>query len=354
MNVSLRGSSPAALTAGILLMSRARGFGQRLSVEVVGDPADITPVQGPALVHSPVLASCGVGRRLGSGSLVIVPGPPSAPLATSLSKDGTGPWFEVDREGVGQHPATRAFVALCRDPRPAARDLGRRLRQLLHLLGCPPEPALLDLLFQPEAPGLTRVGVALRAGRTIMRDAPTSLTRFMSGGLADLPDPLPDDLDWTGLDARRASGEATALLDRLSVPARFAVEEWLADLAELEDGPVRYGDLAAGLAAAASHLIALPVPGMLPPLQPSVDAVAVGLGAALGAADPPHDAARPMLDTFRFLGGRFVEEARFAVQVHDAPAPEDRLERWRWFCTGTRNAADTADALWRRVVDFDS
>ncbi len=354
MTVSLRGSSPATLTAGILLMSRARAFGQRLTVEVVGDPSDITLVEGPALVHSPVLASCGVGRKLGSGSLVIVPGPPSAPLATSLSPDGTGSWFEVDREGVGQHPATRQFVALFRDPRPDARDLGRRLRLLLRGLGCPPEPALLDLLFQGDAPGLTRVGVALRAGRTINRAQVAPLTRFMGGRLDELPDPLPDALDWAGLEARRAGGDAIGLLDRLSVPARFAVEEWLADLAELPDGPARYGDLAAGLAAAASHLLALPVPGMLPPLEPSVDAIAVGLGAALGAADPPHDAARPMVDTFRFLGGRFVEEARFAVSLDDAPAPAGRLERWRWFCRGAREAADTADALWRRVTDLDS
>ena len=74
MTVSLKGNSPAALTAGILLLSRARSFGQRLDVAILGDPHDITPVVGPALVHSPVLASCGVGRELGAGALVIVPG----------------------------------------------------------------------------------------------------------------------------------------------------------------------------------------------------------------------------------------------------------------------------------------
>ena len=84
MTVSLQGNSPAALTAGILLLSRARSFGQRLQVEVVGPADEVTPVEGPAIVHSAVLASCGIGRRLGSGALVIVPGRPADPLAASL------------------------------------------------------------------------------------------------------------------------------------------------------------------------------------------------------------------------------------------------------------------------------
>ena len=88
MSVALSGSSPNTLTAAILLMSRARSFGRRLQVEIVGDPDEITRVEGPALVHSPVLASCGVGRRLGSGATVIVPGLPDAPLATCFTEGG--------------------------------------------------------------------------------------------------------------------------------------------------------------------------------------------------------------------------------------------------------------------------
>lgn len=353
MSVALQGSSPATLTAGILLMSRARSFGRRMQVEIVGDPNEITRVEGPALVHSPVLASCGVGRRLGSGALVIVPGAPSAPLATTLSPDGLGEWFTVDRGGAGQHGATQAFVRLCRDRRPMARDLSRQILRLFALLGCPPEPALLDLLFQGDAPMLTRVGVALRAGRSIARETHPPLTRFLVGGGA-MPDPLPDDITWSDLRMLISAGRAAPLLDGLSVGSQAAVEEWMADLSELPEGDDTYGPLAAGLAEAASHLLSLPMPGMLPPLAPALDALAVGLGAGLGAADPPHDASQPMLDTFRFLGGRFTNEARYPVVIDEDNAPEERLDRWAWFCTGAWRAARTADALWRRVTDMDS
>lgn len=353
MSVALKGSSPATLTAGILLMSRARSFGRRLDVEIVGDPAQISGVEGPALVHSPVLASCGVGRPLGSGALVIVPGPPSAPLATSFSADGLGSWFTVDRSGAGQHPATQAFIALCRDRRPVARDLSRQVLRMFEQCGCPPEPALLDILFQGEAPMLTRLGVALRAGRAIARTEHPPLTRFLVGG-GTMPDPLPDDVTWDDLQMLREAGRVAPLLDGLSVASRAAVEEWMMDLGSLEGGGDAYGPLAAGLSEAASHLLSLPVPGMLPPLSPGLDALAVGLGAAVGATRPPHDASHAMIDTFRFLGGRFTPDANYPIVVDEKPAPEERLERWRWFCTGAWNAARSADELWRRVTDLDA
>ena len=85
MSVELSGNSPAALTAGILLLSRARQFGQRLSVSVMGDPDQITPVEGPALVHSAVLASCGVGSRPEAVRWWLCRGRP-APLAVCLNE----------------------------------------------------------------------------------------------------------------------------------------------------------------------------------------------------------------------------------------------------------------------------
>ena len=100
MFVALKGSSAVSVTAGILLLTRARSFGLPLEVEIVGDPTDVAVVHGPALVYSAVLASCGVGREHAAGALVIVPGPPGEPIAVSLSEDGTGPWFLIDRTGV--------------------------------------------------------------------------------------------------------------------------------------------------------------------------------------------------------------------------------------------------------------
>ena len=77
MEVYLKGSSPGATTAGILLLTRARQLGYRLEVFVVGDPDDVVPICGPAILYAPVLAGCGIGREYGSGATVVLPGPPT-------------------------------------------------------------------------------------------------------------------------------------------------------------------------------------------------------------------------------------------------------------------------------------
>lgn len=350
MTVALEGPSAAALTAGILLLSRARSFGQRLDVVIVGNPEEVTPVEGPAIVHSPVVASCGVGRELGSGALVIVPGPAADPLAVSLDPNGTEDWFFVDRSGAGIHPATCAFVALCHDPRPPARELGRKLRRAMRALGCAPEPAVLDLLFAAPAPPLTRLPLALRAGRA-MADLPSvSITRFLTGPASESVAPIPSPCTADQLLQARADGRLQAVLDRFALGVRDGIDEWLEELDAI-GATSSYIDLLCGLADVLVHLADLPAQGVLPPLNPAMDAVAVGLGAALGATSGASNASAVLIEMYRFLGGRFADQARYPVRLEGEEPPEQRLARWQWFCRQTRQAADTADALWRRVVD---
>ena len=181
MDVCLRGSSPGATTAGIMLLTRARQLGYSLSVSVVGDPDDIVAIPGPAVCYAPVLASCGVGREDGSGATVVVPGPPGAPVMVTVHPHGVSGWFYVDRSGNGHHPATQAYVRLTRDPRPGARELARSLRKALDVLGCSTDPAVLDVLFGPDVPPLTRLAVALRAGRAMTGGRGEPITRYTSG-----------------------------------------------------------------------------------------------------------------------------------------------------------------------------
>lgn len=334
MNVALRGSSPATIVAGILLLARARSFGQRISVEIVGDPGDIGIVPGPAILHSAALASCGVGRELGQGALVIVPGSASDPLAVSLSPDGRQDWFFVDRTGAGFHPATRAFVRMRRDGRPIVRNHVRQFMRAMNSLGCASEPAILDVLFGAPAPPLTRLAVALRAGRSMtgMRGGP--ITGFFVGDVDDGASTV-------------ALGDAIA---RLAPAFRGPVESWVAAAERFaaEDDDRAFID---ALSEIGAHLALLPPNSILPPLVPAADAVAFGLGRALGASQGNPEGQAALLETYRFLGGRFVASANHPVDLPADAPPVDRLGRWSWLSTHVALAAEQVERIWRNLMD---
>ncbi|MCB9762938.1 MAG: hypothetical protein H6739_24265 [Alphaproteobacteria bacterium] len=356
MDVALKGNSPVALTAGILLLSRARSFGiPQPQVSILGDPTDITPVLGPAILHSHVLASCGVGREVGKGALVVITGPPDAPLLVSLAQEGLGSWFAVDSGGQGLHPGTRALMRMSRDPRPAARELGKDFRRLLARLGVPAEPALLDLLFGAPTPPLTRIALTLRAGREMTGEGGGAVTSFLSPVYGELPDPLQPDLPGEETLARFRDGRLDGILGRLRPDHRDAAEDWLRGIGALadEDGG-RDLDLLAAVAEVLSHLAVLPPHSMLPPPDAAADAVATGLVRALGAAGGTQNATASLVEIFRFLGGRFTDSAAHPIQLPSSLPPPDRLGRWKWFAAGAAEARGQADVLWRRVMDFTS
>ena len=349
VEVFLRGSSPGATTAGIMLLTRARQLGYRLRVGVVGDPDDIVPIPGPAVCYAPVLASCGVGREAGSGATVVLPGPPGKPVMVTVHPHGESGWFFVDRSGNGHHAATQAFVRLSRDPRPQARALGRELRQGMEALGLSTDPAILDVLFGAKVPSLTRLAVALRAGRALSGGRGQPITRFTTGN-AD-HDPLEVDFDAAGRAQLMDPQGLRWILDGLSTAIRDRAEAF-ADLARqlaAEDGG-RDLILLYHLAELASHLVLLPPHSILPPLGAAEDSVATGLKSAL-TAEGDGDANQKLQQVFRFLGGTFTPEAAHSFFVCDAPVPTEHIERWQWFCGQVRRGRKEADALWPTIID---
>lgn len=349
MEVYLRGSSPGATTAGIMLLTRARQLGYNLKVAVVGDPDDIVPILGPAVCYAPVLASCGVGREAGSGATVVLPGPPGKPVMVTVHPHGVSGWFFVDRSGNGHHAATQAFVRLSRDPRPQARDLGRELRKGMEALGLSTDPAVLDVLFGAQVPSLTRLAVALRAGRALSGGRGQPITRFITGNVNQ--DPLPGTFDEEGRALLMRPGGLRPILDGLSTSIRDRAERFVALARELaqEDGG-RDLILLYHLAELASHLVLLPPHSILPPLGAAEDSVATGLRSAL-SAEGDGDANRQLMQVFRFLGGRFVASAAHSLLVCEAPAPTEHIERWQWFCGQVRQGRKQADALWPQIID---
>lgn len=351
MEVTLKGSSPAATTAGIMLLTRARQLGYRLAVSIVGDPDDIVAVVGPAVVYAPVLASCGVGRELGSGATVVVQGPPNSPLMVTVHPHGESGWFFVDRSGQGAHPATRAFVRMSRDPRPAARELGRAIRKALDGLGLSTDPAVLDVLFGADVPPLTRLAVALRAGRALSGGRGEPVTRFVTG-TADR-DPLLPAYAPAFDEILLAPGGLQWILDGLSTAIRDHAERFVEGfqaLAQEDDDGRQYLVLLYHLAEVTSHLVQLPPHSILPPLGAAEDSVATGLKSAL-AASGDGDANRTLVQMFKFLGGTYVASAPHVHTVSDAAPPSERVARWEWFCGEVRRGRKQADALWPNIID---
>lgn len=351
MQVALRGSSPAAMTAGILLLTRARQLGFRLQVTIVGDPEDLQTLPGPAVFYAPVLASCGVGREHGGGATVALPGPPGAAVRVSFTPHGVDGWFLVDRSGEGVHPATQAFVRLSRDPRPEARQLGRDLRRAMEALGCSPETAVLDILFGAPVPPLLRLAAALRAGRALSGGRGDPVTAFLTGSSSS-GDVVPAGIAAHDFARGFAAGQWSWVLDRFTLGVRDVVEAWVETAFKLarEDGG-RDLALLSGLGEVASHLAALPSPSILPPLGAGEDAVASGLKAALHA-DGVGDANAELAQMYKFLGGRFAPDGDDAYPVSGTRPPADPTDvvgLWQWFASEVRIARKQADELWERI-----
>lgn len=354
MEVTLRGSSPSTMTAGIMLLTRARQLGFRLDVHVVGDPAELRAVHGPAVLYAPVLASCGVGREFGSGATVVLPGPPGTPLRTTVTPHGVGGWFLVDRAGEGAHPATQAFVRLARDPRVEARHLGKEMRRGMEALGLATDTAVCDVLFGAPVPPLLRLAIGLRCGRAMSGGRGDAITRYLSGGLDTAGEPLSDEMSTDAIIAMVRSGDLNWVFDRLSTAVRDRVETWVQTaLALADDDGGRDLDLLAQLALLLSHLAQLPVHSILPPLGAAEDSVAVALRDAM-RADGVSDANQELLQMFKFLGGRFVSEARYPLLVDEATPPEDPndvVAHLEWFGSQVRIGRKRADALWDDIFD---
>ncbi len=351
MDIVLRGSMPGATTAGIILMTKSRQLGLPLQVQVIGNPDSMPRVPGPAVVYAPVLASCGVGRDAGSGAMVVVPGPPRAKILMTATPHGVGGWFFVDRTANGHHPATKAFIRLARDPRVPARRLGKDIRRAMEVLGMAVEPAVLDVLFQADVSPLTRLSLALRAGRSLSGGRGEPITRFVTGHVPEDRDPLPPEFDREAMMELLQTGGLQWILDSFSPAMRDGAEAWLeaaAEVAREDDG--RDLVLIHALAELASNLVQLPPYSILPPLGAAEDAVSVGLKAALSSREE-RDAMVELTRMYRFLGGRYIDESPHSYEVCDGDPTEDLIGRWQWFCTQVREGRKRAEILWPEIMD---
>ena len=274
----------------------------------------------------------------------------AGPTFGTIGHESCGAWFVVDRDGSGIHPSTRAFVRLCRNPELNALNMGRVLRRALAATGCPPESALLDVLFGAPLAPLERLAFALRAGRSMMGKTGDLLTRYIASGVQDLPDPLPTPCSSEDLERAFGDGRFQSLLMRIEPGIREAMADWFEGMQSLEDAAAMH-PLVCGIAEVGSHLVSLPMAGMLPVLPSSQYAIAEKLGHAIGLVEGEHCAMRSLINMFEFLGGQFVDHSPYAMTVPGTPPPNGRLERWVWLCRAADGAKSASEDIWRRLVD---
>ena len=126
MTVELKGNSATCLTAGILLMTRARSFGQRLDVAIVGAPTKLRLSEGLRWSIVQCWPLVGLADVSAAGAQVVVPENATDPLAISVAEGGDGGWFYIDRSGGGRHPVPSGLVHLFQNAHSELGAAGQR------------------------------------------------------------------------------------------------------------------------------------------------------------------------------------------------------------------------------------
>ena len=341
------------MTAGTLLLSRSKRLGIPLVVEVVGEPREVEVVPGPAVFYSQVLASCGVGRELGEGPLVVIPGPEADPVLCNMGSFSEGsPWFLVDTSGEGQHPATRDFVKLLRSRNPDAIRATATIGWLFRWLNIPLETSLLDLLFNAPVSPLDRLGVTIRAAREMTGGGRTrSLTQSLVKGGFDC-ELLAEGFSGGEVIEAVRRGDLDELFSSYPEVTSRQLRDWLDQMERVAAGP---DDIGLEIVSQALELMAnvamLPVGCMLPAPPAEAIGVARGMVRALGARKSGADANGRLVETYRFLGGRFVDFSEYPVMLTNEPPPTGRVERLEWLIRSAESAADEAERIWKRLMN---
>ena len=178
------------------------------------------------------------------------------------------------------------------------------------------------------------------------RGAP--LHRFLNEEGDPISGPLPSPCGPEVFRQALSNGTIEAIYERFHPLIRTRIRQWVKEVSALGS---EYDVFLASFLEVVSHFVALPPQGMMSPLPNAMDVVAVGLGEALGATGEPSDPIQSLVKTFQFLGGRFIDDSRFPIELESNPPPMDPKQRWQWFCQEAQRSSATAQSLWRKVMD---
>ena len=158
-------------------------------------------------------------------------------------------------------------------------------------------------------PTLTRIAIALRAGRSEHSGNSQPVTQFLCPK-AKLSFDASGQLDGDAYDVREvltqtAAGEG---LNGLNEQAIHGLKQWATlNLQIAQDDGFRDGAFVCHMAELVAQLKQLPAHSILPPLDSTLDGVALGIPKALRAVGH-EDANQSLRQMFTFLSGRYVLE----------------------------------------------
>jgi hypothetical protein len=316
------GSWPATLTAGILLLSKARSFGQPLRVSILR-PANEIAIEGPVLLRSNLLVGVGLPTAKGNGNVVLFPGEAKNPLSVRLEHEG---WLRLDRSGAGEMEETKAFVKLSRKRERPLSSLAFQAITGLRKLGVTPEPGIIDILFHRELDPMRRLILFLHFGRYLSGSEGQAIQRYLQ-----LPiEPTQEEL-------------------RVLKPGlRRELTKWLEEVEVAFEGSRALSD---GVRRFAEDLAESDQLGFFPPLSMEDVSLICTLSEGLSAISKGSNALDFMKDRFTFLGGTIVEKAQNVIAISDVLPPEAHLPSWDWLLSEAEKGSDRTEQIWRQIMD---
>lgn len=147
MNIRLKGSPPACLTTGILLLSKARTFGQPISILIEGNKQSFGNWTTATLAFSPVMAAVGFPTGL-HPEVIVLGGPSLSPLHIRIHDK----WIQIGRTGIGTTPISKAIVNIYRQSDRSSQNSQTMLNQFFVRFGIPKEPSVIELLTNDQIP----------------------------------------------------------------------------------------------------------------------------------------------------------------------------------------------------------
>jgi hypothetical protein len=313
----ITGSQPACLIAGILLLTKARTFGQPVKIEIVCT-MDRILLNGPLMFRNLLLTECGIPHV---NNIVIIGGDSEVPMEVYTQDIGS---LSLSRSINQAHQVTKIIMQMLQ------RDKFYRLPVLamLEYFGLVAEPFIFDLLFNTNMSAFNAFGFA----------------RIVSFELVGkgLTNPF---TVFNHIDDEKVGWDAVT--GRLEVSKQKLVRDCLISIKQ-ELSNTDWDILHKALEPFLELFSIMPSETMFPSFSSELLEISKAIPMGLGNCEDT-DILFELQKKFRWLGGRFQDLKLPAYNLGD----DDNMQKdWTWFFDQVKLGETGAEKLWRQIMDF--